>query len=325
MKFPLSRVVKLFVAFNAIGTLMVLACMMPHGALAVSRSPVSFTIGDLAGDFVKENETGNIWYIDVKNSRRHQIVVGDPYAYERMLALAEVKPWPAIAAVPLASASSSLPTQDLKLRKVRQPAIRGVVIDENAPDVLWHIRRRANLRQRIGTREELLAYVANAMEVKSVDLYEYPIASADFDYTVKDPAKISATSTTMLRPDAAKFIRISLKEQRIRAYENGKLVNTFLISSGRGKYPTPRGEFSVLDKLPTVNYQWTYGKDSPDNFDLGIVPFNLRIMPHKYIHYAYWHNNFGHPMSHGCINVSLKNIKWIYRWAEKDIPVFIHY
>ena len=290
-------------------------------ASAASRSPVGFTIGDYAGDFVKEKETGTIWYIDVDKSRRHQITESDPFLFERLLGLAKIETWARIKAIPEATASS---TGMANIKPSKWSVLRGLVYDVNAPDLLWHIRRRANLRQALRTREDVLAYVKNAMLVNSADLYEYPIAETILDITIKDPAKIPATSTEMTRPDEPKFIRVSLREQRIRAYENGKLVNTFLVSTGSWRFPTPKGEFSVLAKLPWVNYKWVYSIGNPDNYDLGSVPYNLRVMPHKYIHYAYWHNNFGRTMSHGCINVNLKNVKWIYRWADEGIPVLIH-
>jgi len=310
-------------------TLFLLGLLLPAMAVlgfaspvaAASKSPVGFTIGDYAGDFVKEKETGRTWYIDVAASRRHEVTADDEYLFERLLGLAQKESWPRISALPEATSATST-AKDLK--RAKWTALRGLVYDENAPDLLWHVRRRAGLRQALRSREDVLAYVANAMVVKSADLYEYPIAEAAYDYTVKDPAKAPATSTAMTRPDAKKFIRVSLKEQRLRAYENGKLVNTFLVSTGRGKFPTPKGDFSVLAKLPWVYYKWVYSVDSPDNYDLGSVPFNLRVMPHKYIHYAYWHNNFGRTMSHGCINVNLKNVKWIYRWADEGVPVLIH-
>jgi lipoprotein-anchoring transpeptidase ErfK/SrfK len=72
-----------------------------------------------------------------------------------------------------------------------------------------------------------------------------------------------------------------------------------------------------------VNYTWNYGPDDPRNYDLGPVKYNLRIYPHIYIHYAYWHNNFGRPMSHGCVNVNWDNMKWLYDWAEEGIPVTV--
>lgn len=293
---------------------------VPQTALAASKSPVSYTVGDYAGDFVKEKETGVVWYIDVATSRRHQIVDSDPMLFESMLGVSEIKSWAAIKPIPEADAKSSAQT----LKSYRWSSLRGLVYDENAPDLLWHVRRRSNLRQALRSKDDVLAYVKNAMVVPAADLYEYPIAESVIDRTMKDPAKNPATSTDMTRPEQGKFIRISLNEQRLRAYENGKLVNTFLISSGRGKFSTPKGEFSVTAKLPWVRYAWVYYKNSPDNYDLGSVPFNLRIMPHKYIHYAYWHNNFGRPMSHGCVNVNLKNIKWIYRWADEGAPVLIH-
>ncbi len=119
----------------------------------------------------------------------------------------------------------------------------------------------------------------------------------------------------------AKRIEIDLSEQRLYAYENGILSNTFLISAARAPWQTPIGEHSVLAKLPFVHYAWFYGSGSSENYDLGVIPWNLRIYPHIYIHYAPWHNNFGHPMSHGCVNVNLENIKWIYDWSEVEISV----
>ncbi len=125
------------------------------------------------------------------------------------------------------------------------------------------------------------------------------------------------------RPAEPKSISVDITEQRLRAYEYGREVKSFLVSTGEKRFPTPLGSFSVLAKVPEVIYRWSYGPDHPDNYDLGLTPWNLRIMPHIYIHYAPWHNNFGRRVSHGCINVNLANIRWTYDWAEVGVPVDI--
>lgn len=285
-------------------------------ALAQKYSPIGYSIGDYAGDFVKEKETGRVWYIDVNLSRRYQITENNPQLFDQLREVAQIKPWGAIKPVPSDDVVMVVPKSQSKLR--------GIVYDENAPGLLWHVQRRANRKHALRSSQDILDYIQKAMIVSSDSIKEYPIALADFDYSIPEPAKKPFYSSNTARLEGAKFIDVSLSEQRLRAYENGKLVNTFLISSGNRKFPTPKGEFSVLAKLPVVRYQWSYGTDHPDNYDLGNVPYNLRIMPHKYIHYAYWHNNFGHVMSHGCVNVNLANIKWIYRWADEGIPVSIH-
>jgi len=119
------------------------------------------------------------------------------------------------------------------------------------------------------------------------------------------------------------YIHVDKSKQRVFAYEHGVLSNTFLVSTGRSGYSTPAGEHSVLAKPLFVNYAWSYGTDNPNNYDLGMIKYNLRIYPHIYIHYAPWHNNFGHVMSHGCVNVNLTNIQWIYEWAEVGTPVTV--
>lgn len=120
-----------------------------------------------------------------------------------------------------------------------------------------------------------------------------------------------------------KSILIDLSEQRLYAYQNGILDNTFLISGGKFPWSTPVGNHAILAKILYVDYTWNYGPDDPRNYSLGLVPYNLRIYPHIYIHSAYWHNNFGYPMSHGCVNTNLENAKWIYDWSEEGIPVVV--
>lgn len=131
-------------------------------------------------------------------------------------------------------------------------------------------------------------------------------------------------NTIQGRVDLQKYIEVRLGEQRLYAYDNGFVKRTFLISSGVNKYPTPEGTFSVTAKIPKKDYEWTYGPDHPDNYDLKDVEFNLRFAPTFYLHYAYWHNNFGRKMSHGCVNINRVNSQWLYDWADLGIPVIVH-
>lgn len=118
-------------------------------------------------------------------------------------------------------------------------------------------------------------------------------------------------------------INVNLSEQRLYAYEYGQLVKTFLISSGVAKFPTPPGNYSVQKKIPLKDYVWTYGINNPNNYNLPNVKWNLQFRPRYYLHYAYWHNNFGTRMSHGCVNMPLEASEWIYSWAKEGTPVII--
>jgi len=132
---------------------------------------------------------------------------------------------------------------------------------------------------------------------------------------------ISADARPMFGPDSEKYILVNLTKQRLYAYENGVLANSFLISAAKLPFTTPTGIHSVLAKKPIVDYTWSYGEGNPNNYSLGPTPWNLNFYGHFYIHYAYWHNNFGYPMSHGCVNVNLTNMKWIYDWSNVGTPV----
>jgi len=137
---------------------------------------------------------------------------------------------------------------------------------------------------------------------------------------------ILTASTNPLRAtdvSISKSIIVNLSEQRLYAYEQGLLANTFLISSGTKKFPTPAGEFKIRRKVPIMDYAWNYGPGNPANYSLPNVKWNLQFANHLYLHYAYWHNNFGNVMSHGCINMPLSASEWIYNWTPVDTPVIV--
>lgn len=117
-----------------------------------------------------------------------------------------------------------------------------------------------------------------------------------------------------------KLVSVDLKTQQLAYSLGGKVLEEFPISSGLPGTPTPVGEFSVLTKRPTVHYQGL-------GFDYPNTKWNLRFAyGYKlsyYIHGAYWHNNFGKPMSHGCVNVAYENMERLYTWAQVGTKVII--
>ncbi len=147
-------------------------------------------------------------------------------------------------------------------------------------------------------------------------------ASADIDGDGSSELITVPLAPSVVGPlDQEKAIHVSVKEQRLYAYERGRIARTFLVSTGTYKYPTPIMETTVLKKTPVKRYRWVYGIGHPDNYDLPNVKWNLQIKGPYNIHGTYWHNNFGRRMSHGCVNLHNTNAEWIYGWADVGTPV----
>jgi len=117
----------------------------------------------------------------------------------------------------------------------------------------------------------------------------------------------------------AKEIKVNLAEQKLAYYFNNVELENFLISSGVKSMPTPVGSFTVLDKVPSKNYGGTNFSYPNTKWNLHFTTQGLRY----YIHGAYWHNKFGQPMSHGCVNVSYGNMERLYNFAQAGTSVEI--
>ncbi len=131
-----------------------------------------------------------------------------------------------------------------------------------------------------------------------------------------DPVIVTIGAEQSTVDQEGQYIYIDLDRQTLFAYEDGALQRSFLISGGTYYYPSPTGEYEVYDKILWKDYTWYFGDEDARNYDLSGVKYNLNFKNMYYIHSAYWHDNFGNPMSHGCINASYEDAEWIYNWAD---------
>ncbi len=134
---------------------------------------------------------------------------------------------------------------------------------------------------------------------------------------------VSVTAGTSISTEIGKSIRVDISEQKLYAIENGIVTKEFLVSTGTYAFPTPLGKTEVTAKLPVHDYIWSYGENNPNNYAIRGVKWNLRFRKHFYIHSAYWHNNFGQRMSHGCVNMRTSEAEWVYKWADVGTSVEI--
>ena len=109
-----------------------------------------------------------------------------------------------------------------------------------------------------------------------------------------------------------KHIYVDLSTQRLYAYQGDSLVMDTFISSGKWD-PSPVGNFHIWEKLLATTMA---GGSGADAYNLPNVPYVMYFYQDYGLHGAYWHNNFGHPMSHGCINERITDAKALYDWAD---------
>jgi len=124
-------------------------------------------------------------------------------------------------------------------------------------------------------------------------------------------------------PGKDKRVEVHLDDQLLMAYENGGLVFATRVSTGgkrqSGRYTTPIGEFITYHKRPTRHM--ATGDIASSGFDLPGVPWVLYITEGGIsFHGTYWHNDYGRPRSHGCINLTPQAAKWLFRWTTPTVP-----
>jgi LysM repeat protein len=117
---------------------------------------------------------------------------------------------------------------------------------------------------------------------------------------------------------SGRWIDINLSAQRLTAYSGSTPVRSTLVSTGLPRTPTPTGSYRIYVK-------YTSTPMSGPGYYLPNVPYTMYFYRGYGIHGTYWHSNFGHPMSHGCVNLPTSEARWLFYWASVGTLVRIHY
>jgi len=133
-------------------------------------------------------------------------------------------------------------------------------------------------------------------------------------------AALAAPATGAAKPQ--KTIVISISQQTLWAYKGHQVVLSSYVSTGRTGFDTPVGSFAVLTKLPSQTMEGVIGGEY---YNVPDVPDVMYFTNRGHaLHGTYWHNNFGTPMSHGCVNLPMDVAAWLYDWAPVGTPVLIY-
>jgi len=143
-----------------------------------------------------------------------------------------------------------------------------------------------------------------------------PVVPPNVDLAKNEQAKKVLGEATLT---GEKHIYVDLTNQTLTAYQGDTLFMKTQISSGKW-HPTPTGEFTIWEKVRATRMT---GGTGADYYDLPNVPYvmffgggNVPDGSGFGLHGTYWHDNFGHPMSHGCVNMRTIDAEKLYDWVD---------
>ncbi|RPJ28227.1 MAG: hypothetical protein EHM33_05195 [Chloroflexi bacterium] len=118
--------------------------------------------------------------------------------------------------------------------------------------------------------------------------------------------------------NGTRWIDVDLTNQQVYAYEGDVVVNSFIVSTGTWMTPTVTGKYKIYVKIRS-------GSMHGPGYYLPDVPYIMYFHKGYGLHGTYWHNNFGTPMSHGCVNLRTDEAGWLFEWASVGTVVNVHY
>jgi uncharacterized protein YgiM (DUF1202 family) len=154
-------------------------------------------------------------------------------------------------------------------------------------------------------------------------------------YRVSDPPEepmwVHASLISKVAPvlyEGAKFkgkwVNINITQQVVTAYDNGTPVKVTLTSTGTAKNPTEIGVWKIYYRLPKQDMKGG-SLAAGDYYFLKDVPYPQYFHNSgEGLHGTYWHDDFGRPRSHGCVNLSTPMSEWFYKWANVGVTVWVH-
>ncbi|MBI5053788.1 MAG: L,D-transpeptidase family protein [Chloroflexi bacterium] len=118
--------------------------------------------------------------------------------------------------------------------------------------------------------------------------------------------------------DGERWIDVNLSKQQVVAYQGTSALASFIVSTGTWRTPTVTGKYNIYVKYVAADM-------SGPGYYLPKVPYVMYFYQGYGLHGTYWHNNFGTPMSHGCVNLRVADSAWLFNFASVGTLVNVHY
>ena len=149
-----------------------------------------------------------------------------------------------------------------------------------------------------------------------------PTPSPTWQATFRAPQEGDLAERPLNIGRTEKWIDVNLSTQTLIAYEGDTVVYETLISSGLTEFATVTGQFRVWLRFES---QTMDGRRLGYDYYLEDVPYVMYFFEDYALHGTFWHNNFGNPMSHGCVNMETGDAGWVFNWSEMGTVVNVHY
>jgi len=219
-------------------------------------------------------------------------------------------------------ADSGSPFHGASLRDVGLP----VAFARKAGATYWEL---ADGRLRAGERlrwRELVPLNGNVRELEGTRMVE----TRDGRWLRSSDLKTAAKPSTLpsWARKGVRWIDISIVSQTLVLWEGDEPVYVTLVSTGKDglgdpktTLSTPQGTFRIFEKHVTT----TMDSDVADHeFELRDVPWVMYFKGGYALHGAYWHDDFGHVRSHGCVNLAPIDARFVFLWSSPEVPEHWH-
>jgi lipoprotein-anchoring transpeptidase ErfK/SrfK len=173
----------------------------------------------------------------------------------------------------------------------------------------------------------LAAYsIVEVFEIQQVDDLSWYLVGPDLWLNSYQMRLVIPNTTPPEGVDTGRWIDINLEQQSIAVYENNELIFATLIATGLDNLWTRPGLFQIYEKHETTAMSGDFSGGTGGYYYLADVPWTMYYDQARAIHGAYWRQKqfFGYQGSHGCVNLSIGDARWMYEWAVIGDWVYVH-
>ncbi len=210
------------------------------------------------------------------------------------------------------------------------PSFQGLLLSATPPNAFGWILGEVASRTSPSFNAPLTGrtyYRYNVVQVYSLQEAEgitWLLVGRDEWLDYRHVARVTPSLTPPAGVSASRWIEVNLDEQTLAVYQDEQLVFATVIASGVEPFWTRPGLFQIYEKKPTETMSGSTTSDRSDYYYLEDVPWTMYFDEKRALHGAYWHNFFGYPRSHGCINLSVGDSHWLFDWAVEGDFIYIY-